>query len=186
MDEDDLRQALERMADRAPSAAAVAQSAQRKQAVRAGRARMLRPLLAVAAVLAVIGGAAAAVLSAQPSSHSSAVPPPVSATSTQARPSQPAVSVATPPPITSDLQACRTHLPTALLAQRTTVAGVIEVGPRPLGGWNAHLGKFGATSPVTLCLVPGSTGFDAVAVTPDGKTYRQWTQSDGTMFMFPM
>lgn len=98
-----------------------------------------------------------------------------------------------PPPVRqraavqTDMQVCRMHLPTAILAQRTTVAGVTELGPRPPGGWNARLGSFGPSSPVTLCLIPGSSkGFEAIAITPDGKTYPRWPQSDGTMFMFPM
>ena len=184
MDEDDLRRTLERMADRAPSADAVAQSAKRARGKPKGeRTRLFWPLLAAAAVIVVVG---AAVLAATPSRHSPAVAFATTASSTRGSFTGPTTSGVNSGQGKSDMQVCRTHFPTSLLAQRTTVAGVTQVGPRPLGGWNAHLGSFGATSPVTLCLVQGSNGYDAIAVTPDAKTYLRWTQSDGTMFMYPM
>lgn len=186
MDEDDLRRTLERMADRSPSAAAVAKSAMRRPAEpKVARTLLFWPLLAAAAVLLVVG-ATAAVLAVTPSHHSSAVALPAAATSIHGSATGPATSVVSSLPGQSDMQVCRMHLPTALLAQRMTVAGVTELGARPPGGWNARLGSFGASSPVTLCLIPSSKGFEAIAVTPDGKTYPRWTQSDGTMFMFPM
>ncbi len=185
MDEDDLRRTLERMASRSPAAAAVAKSAKRGPAEpKVARTRRFWPLLAAAAVLLLVGATAAALVITH-GQHSPAVASPAAAPSIHSNTPEPAASVMTPVLGQSDMQVCRTHLPTALLAQRMTVAGVTELGPRPPGGWNARLGSFGASSPVTLCLIPGSKGFEAVAITPDGKTYPRWTQSDGTFFMFP-
>jgi len=186
MDEDDLRRTLERMASRSPSAAAVAKSAKRGPAEpKVARTRLFWPLLAAAAVLLVVGATAAAF--AITHGHSSpAVASPAAVPSIRRNVPGTATSAVSSRPEQTDMQVCRMHLPTALLAQRMTVAGVTELGPRPPGGWNARLGSFGASSPVTLCLIPGSKGFQAIAITPDGKTYPRWTQSDGTMFMFPM
>jgi len=172
MDEDDLRRTLGRLAHRASSAAAVAQSAQRTHgALKAVRARLFWPVLAAAAAVLLVVGTAAALLTAGPAPHVRSAATPLA---TASRPSSPAGPAPSP-----------AHFEQPFLALDTTVAGVTEDGPRPPGGWKARLGSFGAATPVTLCLVAASRTYDAMAVTPDGKTWVRWPQSDGTMFMFP-
>ena len=129
MDEDDLRRTLERMASRSPSAAAVAKSAKRGPAEpKVARTRLFWPLLAAAAVLLVVGATAAAF--AITHGHSSpAVASPAAVPSIRRNVPGTATSAVSSRPEQTDMQVCRMHLPTALLAQRMTVAGVTELVP---------------------------------------------------------
>jgi hypothetical protein len=135
-------------------------------------------------VLLVVGPAAA-LLTAGPAPHVRSAATPRATASRPSSPAGPALSTVNPLSGKSAMDVCRAHFEQPFLALDTTVAGATEDGPRPPRGWKARLGSFGAATPVTLCLVAASHTYDAMAVTPDGKTWVRWPRSDGTMFMFP-
>ena len=73
---------------------------------------------------------------------------------------------------------CEQHFANVLDATADTVAGVTEVGPRPLNAQPVHLGTYAGDTPVTLCLVARSGDLsDAIVITPDGLTYVVWRQN---------
>jgi hypothetical protein len=69
----------------------------------------------------------------------------------------------------------------------TTVAGVTDIGPRPVGSPPGPLDRYKPRDAVALCLLPDGRGkYNAVAVAlADGRTYTRWTQNTGHQFMFP-
>ena len=81
---------------------------------------------------------------------------------------------------------CKQRFSNVLDAQANTVRGVTEVGPRRRNAPAGHLGNYTGDTPVTLCLVgkPSDQLDDAIAITPDGKTYTTWRQG-GAMKLEP-
>lgn len=88
-------------------------------------------------------------------------------------------------PTTNEARDCLAHFPNTVAALNTTVRAVTEVGPRPRGEWVSHMGSYTLTDKISFCLVPHGDQFDAIAITPNGKTYVQWTQDRGDSFSFP-
>jgi hypothetical protein len=82
---------------------------------------------------------------------------------------------------------CRSHFTSVINSGSDTVQGVSHVGPRPSAGWPATLGTYAAATPVALCLVgkKTDTSDNAIAITPDGKTYTVWTQVGSTSLVKP-
>lgn len=187
MDEEDLRRTLRTLTTHAPNPTAVAADADRRVRARRRRRRIRIPAIAAAAVAAVLLAALVGVAAFR---QHAASPPPVASSiagsatvgSNAPRPSHSAVQVQ---PTTNEARDCLAHFPNTVAALNTTVGAVTEVGPRPLGGWVSHMGSYTLTDKISFCLVPHGDQFDAIAITPNGKTYVQWTQDRGDSFSFP-
>lgn len=188
MDENDLRATLQTLADRAPTTAAVEADVNARVRNLQRQSRTRWPLIAAAAVAVLLIGGILGVRAV--GVHTSATAPAAPGTSASTAPNsdapQPTPTVVQLRPTTVEATTCLDHFPTAVLASNTTVEAVTEVGRRPPQGWTPHMGSHGMQDKITFCLVPHAGGlYDAIAVTADGKTYPQWTQSNGDMFTYP-
>lgn len=82
---------------------------------------------------------------------------------------------------------CQRHFAHVQQAMLTTVAGVTDIGPRPVASSPGPLDRYKPGDAVALCLIPDGPGkHNAVAVVlADGRSYTRWTQNTGYQFTFP-